>query len=53
MNNLKALLTAFGCSKKIKNDYNPASILTRRQIAVIINQAVNPFSWPVDWQGHY
>lgn len=53
MNNLKAVLTAFGCVEKIKNDYNPASILTRRQIATIINQAVNPFSWSVDWQGHF
>jgi hypothetical protein len=53
MNNLKALLTAFGGSKKIKNDYNPASKLTRRQIADIINRSVNPFSWPVDWQGHF
>jgi hypothetical protein len=53
MKNLNELLTAFGGIKKIKNDYNHATILTRRQIATIINQALNPFSWPVDWQGHF
>lgn len=53
MKNLNELLTAFGSVKKIKNDYNPATILNRRQIATIINQALTPFSWPVDWQGHF
>ncbi|MGL6268268.1 MAG: FAD-dependent oxidoreductase, partial [Chitinophagaceae bacterium] len=52
MKDLYDLLTAFGSFKKIKNEYTPATILARRQIAAIINQALNPFSWPVDWQGH-
>jgi FAD dependent oxidoreductase len=53
MNDLNRLLTAFGIVREIKNDYKPAAILTRRQIATIINQAVNPFSWNVDWMGHF
>jgi hypothetical protein len=53
MKDLNELLTAFGSVKKIKNDHKPITILTRRQIATIINHALNPFSWPVDWQGHF
>ncbi len=53
MNDLKRVLTAFGSIRKIKNDYKPESLLTRRQIAILIDEAINPFSWPVDWQGHY
>lgn len=53
MNDLNGLLTAFGSSQKIKNDLNQASVLTRRQIASIINEKINPFSWPVDWNGHF
>jgi len=53
MKDLNGLLTAFGNSQIIKNDLNQASVLTRRQIASIINETINPFSWPVDWNGHF
>lgn len=53
MKELNELLTAFGNVNKIKHDFTPATILTRRQIATKIIQALNPFSWPVDWQGHF
>jgi FAD dependent oxidoreductase len=53
MNDLNGLLTEFGSIKKIKNDYKSESILTRRQIAIIINKEINPFYWTIDWQGHF
>jgi hypothetical protein len=53
MSSLNELLTEFGSIKKIKNDYKSESVLTRRQIATIINKEINPFSWSIDWQGHF
>ncbi len=53
LKDLDKILTSFWSVKKISETYNFNSNLTRRQIAAIINQQINPFSWPVDWKGHF
>jgi hypothetical protein len=52
-NELEKVLTSYGFVKKIKFDFASASILTRRQLAVLINQTIDPFSWQVNWKGHF
>jgi len=53
MREMDSILSAFGKKRMQINDIQPGSILNRRQIAKLIDQVLNPFSRPVDWQGHF
>lgn len=53
MRELDSILSAFGKKKLPKNDMHEGSVLDRREIAQLIDQVLNPFSRPVDWQGHF
>jgi hypothetical protein len=53
MRELDNILSAFGKNRVPKNDIPAGSILNRRQIAQMIDNVLNPFSLPVDWQGHF
>ncbi len=53
MHDLDSILSAFGKKQVPNNDIRPGRILNRRQIAQLIDQVLNPFSMPVDWQGHF
>jgi hypothetical protein len=33
--------------------WQPANAITRRQMAVLLDKALNPFARPVDWKGNY
>jgi hypothetical protein len=53
MRDMDNILSAFGKKRVQKNDIPAGSILNRRQIAQMIDKALDPFSRPVDWQGHF
>jgi hypothetical protein len=53
MRDLDRIFSVLGKQRVLKNDIPAGSILTRRQIAQMIDQVLNPFARPVDWQGHF